>query len=34
MDALRGIGAEGIDMPATPQRVWSSLQRATKVVHA
>jgi carbon-monoxide dehydrogenase large subunit len=34
MDALREIGADGIDMPATPQRVWNSIQRATKVVHA
>jgi aerobic carbon-monoxide dehydrogenase large subunit len=34
MDALREIGANDIDMPATSQRVWTSIQRATKVVHA
>jgi hypothetical protein len=32
-DALREIGADGIDMPATPQRVWDSIRRATQVVH-
>ena len=33
-DALREIGADGIDMPATSQRVWDSIRRATKIVHA
>jgi carbon-monoxide dehydrogenase large subunit len=33
-DALREVGADGIDMPATPQRVWDCIRRAQRVVHA
>jgi carbon-monoxide dehydrogenase large subunit len=32
-DALRGFNTGGIEMPATPQRVWASLQHANKIVH-
>ncbi len=28
LDALRPLGVEHIDMPATPSRVWSAIQRA------
>jgi carbon-monoxide dehydrogenase large subunit len=28
MDALADIGIEHIDMPATPQRVWSAIRAA------
>jgi carbon-monoxide dehydrogenase large subunit len=28
MDALAEIGIEHIDMPATPQRVWSAIRAA------
>jgi carbon-monoxide dehydrogenase large subunit len=34
VDALRAVGVGGIDMPATPQRVWDTIRRAQKVVHA
>jgi len=29
LDALSGMGIEHMDMPATPQRVWSAI-RATR----
>jgi aerobic carbon-monoxide dehydrogenase large subunit len=28
LDALRPLGVENIDMPATPQRVWEAIERA------
>ena len=28
IDALRPLGVESIDMPATPLRVWETIQRA------
>jgi aerobic carbon-monoxide dehydrogenase large subunit len=28
MDALSGMGIEHMDMPATPQRVWSAIRDA------
>jgi carbon-monoxide dehydrogenase large subunit len=28
LDALRPLGVEHIDMPATPHRVWHAIQRA------
>ena len=28
LDALRPLGVEHIDMPATPSRVWAAIQRA------
>ncbi len=28
MDALRGVGVQHMDMPATPQRVWAAIQAA------
>jgi carbon-monoxide dehydrogenase large subunit len=34
VDALRDVGAGGIDMPATPQRVWDCIRRAQTVVRA
>jgi carbon-monoxide dehydrogenase large subunit len=33
VDALREFTTGGIEMPATPQRVWASLQHANKIVH-
>jgi len=30
IDALRPLGVDQIDMPATPQRVWETIQRAGK----
>jgi aerobic carbon-monoxide dehydrogenase large subunit len=30
IDALRPLGVESIDMPATPLRVWETIQRASK----
>ncbi len=30
IDALRPLGVESIDMPATPLRVWEAIQRAQK----
>jgi carbon-monoxide dehydrogenase large subunit len=30
IDALRPLGVESIDMPATPLRVWETIQRAQK----
>ena len=30
IDALRPLGVESIDMPATPLRVWEAIQRARK----
>ena len=30
IDALRPLGVEQIDMPATPLRVWETIQRASK----
>jgi carbon-monoxide dehydrogenase large subunit len=29
MDALKDYGVEHMDMPATPHRIWSTIQRAT-----
>ena len=29
-DALRAAGAEPVDMPATPEKVWMALQRASR----
>jgi carbon-monoxide dehydrogenase large subunit len=28
LDAVRPLGVDHIDMPATPSRVWSAIQRA------
>ena len=28
VDALRPLGVKHLDMPATPQRIWSALQEA------
>jgi len=28
LDALRPLGVEHLDMPATPRRVWEALQKA------
>jgi carbon-monoxide dehydrogenase large subunit len=28
VDALRPLGIEHIDMPATPERVWAAIQAA------
>jgi carbon-monoxide dehydrogenase large subunit len=28
LDALRPLGVEQLDMPATPQRVWQAIQGA------
>jgi carbon-monoxide dehydrogenase large subunit len=28
IDALRPLGVEAIDMPATPLRVWEAIERA------
>jgi carbon-monoxide dehydrogenase large subunit len=28
LDALSGMGIEHMDMPATPQRVWSAIRAA------
>jgi carbon-monoxide dehydrogenase large subunit len=30
-DALRGVGIPHFDMPATPQRVWQAIQRASRI---
>ena len=30
LDALRPLGVDQIDMPATPRRVWETIQRAKK----
>jgi carbon-monoxide dehydrogenase large subunit len=30
IDALRPLGVDSIDMPATPLRVWETIQRASK----
>jgi len=30
IDALRPLGVEHIDMPATPMRVWNAIQAARK----
>jgi aerobic carbon-monoxide dehydrogenase large subunit len=30
-DALRPIGIDRIDMPATPNRVWQAIQSAKRV---
>ena len=29
-DALRAAGAEPVDMPATPEKVWMALQRTSR----
>jgi carbon-monoxide dehydrogenase large subunit len=29
IDALSGLGIEHLDMPATPQRLWDAIRKAT-----
>jgi carbon-monoxide dehydrogenase large subunit len=31
LDALKSLGVDHIDMPATPAKVWETLQRAQAV---
>jgi aerobic carbon-monoxide dehydrogenase large subunit len=34
IDALRPLGVDAIDMPASPLRVWEAIQRANGKAHA
>ena len=33
IDALRPLGVDGIDMPATPARVWEAIEKARAGKH-